>query len=262
MPGKPAPLAVRFWAKVQKDTQTQCWLWKGAHDNRTGYGTISVQLAPRMHVNMFAHRIAWELTHGLLLPGFLVCHNCPQGDNPRCVNPQHLFIGTHGDNARDAWQKQRMPRMQGESNGHAKLTEADIQAIVALRGVRSQREIGRQYGIHQASVKDIQLGRRWGHLTRDVIIPLSPSEAARKLTPQHVYVIRALQGRQSQRDTARQFRVSQQQVSRIQRRIDWEWLPEQLLGIDLGAVEELELATATMGGPPCPPRKEPYVLYR
>lgn len=86
----------RFWARVSK-TDT-CWLWTGEIKNR-GYGTVTVAGRPK-----YAHRIAYELAYGPMLPGLQCLHRC---DTPACVRPEHLFLGTQGDNIRDMVSKNR-----------------------------------------------------------------------------------------------------------------------------------------------------------
>jgi hypothetical protein len=87
-----------------------------------------------------------------------VCHRC---DVPACVNPDHLFLGTHLDNVRDAISKDRHAR--GEVNGHAKLTADDVRAIRADR--RIQRVVAAEYGVARTVVSRIRSGTRWGHLS-------------------------------------------------------------------------------------------------
>ncbi len=101
MKGKREPAAVRFWRFVEK-TET-CWLWHGGNDGKMGYGTM--QFNGKKTV---AHRISWEMANGPIPDGLWVLHNCPGGDNPACVNPAHLFLGTRADNMRDAHQKGRI----------------------------------------------------------------------------------------------------------------------------------------------------------
>ncbi len=95
MAGKPQPVAPRFWAKVQKTAD--CWLWTGAL--RNGYGRFG---SPPFR---YAHRVSWEIAHSETLDSSVkVCHHC---DNPRCVRPDHLFIGSQADNVRDRASKGR-----------------------------------------------------------------------------------------------------------------------------------------------------------
>lgn len=90
-------LSARFWPRINK-TAT-CWLWTGSK-NRSGYGHLKVC---RRYVAV--HRISWQIANGKAIPdGLLACHHC---DTPLCVNPEHLFLGTHTDNMRDMHAKGR-----------------------------------------------------------------------------------------------------------------------------------------------------------
>lgn len=109
---QPIPLEVRFWAKVRKGAPDECWQWLGAK-SALGYGSIIAgsrytgDSGPR-----HAHRVSWELTNGPIPPGegyhgTCVCHRC---DNPSCVNPAHLFLGSQLDNIADRHAKGRSAR--------------------------------------------------------------------------------------------------------------------------------------------------------
>lgn len=93
------PLVDRFWPMVNKTGP--CWLWTGSLDG-SGYGQINLNGRPAR-----ASRISWEMANGPIPSGLWVLHNCPGGDNPQCVNPAHLWLGTAQDNARDMTAKGR-----------------------------------------------------------------------------------------------------------------------------------------------------------
>ena len=93
-----------------------------------------------------AHRLAWTLLRGPIPEGIEVCHNCPGKDNPLCVNPDHLFLGTHKDNMHDAKNKGRIG---------SKLTEADIQAIRTARPLTTLDKLAAQYGLNKNTICEI-----------------------------------------------------------------------------------------------------------
>lgn len=93
------PPHLSFWKYADVRSQDECWLWTGGKDEK-GYGRIHF-----MTEKIKAHRIAYEMGHGPIEEGLVICHKC---DNPSCVNPGHLFAGTQGDNARDMSSKGRI----------------------------------------------------------------------------------------------------------------------------------------------------------
>ena len=118
----------RFWSKVDKQGPGGCWLWNGTVNN-VGRGTFARQLVngkyPDGKASIQAHRYAWQVTKGPLLPGFVLRHRC---DVPLCVNPKHLEPGTQGDNNRDTSRRGR----RFEQKAKARIQELESQLAAAL----------------------------------------------------------------------------------------------------------------------------------
>ncbi len=158
--------AERFWYKVQKSDG--CWPWLGS-SNRLGYGLVRFNGGG----TTTAHRYAYELTHGAIGDRhLLVCHHC---DNPPCVRPDHLFLGTSADNMHDAQRKGRMrtrsPKvLKGQRRGErchwARLTTDDVLDIreAYASGFGSLSELAGLYGIHYSAISLIVNRKRWAHL--------------------------------------------------------------------------------------------------
>jgi hypothetical protein len=99
-------MRARFYAKVVVNGTSGCHHWQGCLQSR-GYGQVRID-----GVIYYAHRLGWELTRGFIPEGLNVLHKC---DNPKCVNPEHLFLGTQKDNIRDMMAKRRHPRTKDQS---------------------------------------------------------------------------------------------------------------------------------------------------
>jgi hypothetical protein len=136
------------------DHDSGCWNWQGARSR--GYGQLVVGYKQRM----YAHRFSFVRTFGEIPVGKIICHRC---DNRLCVNPQHLFAGSHSDNVRDMHEKGRHPVncVKGESHPRAKLKQCDVLVIRSLLGSRSFRALGRQFGIAPSTVRAIASGKSW-----------------------------------------------------------------------------------------------------
>lgn len=152
------PIDIRFDDKWQPVTDCGCYLWSAA-TNAKGYGKFSI--GPQKWV--LAHRYAYERAKGSLPPGVIVCHKC---DNPSCVNPDHLFSGTHKDNAKDRDSKNRRVALRGENHGRSKLNE---QKVFELRKLAAEKKfsyasLGKLFGINRKTASDIVNRNIWSHI--------------------------------------------------------------------------------------------------
>ena len=141
----------RFYSKVDKDAGNGCWIWT-ASKTPTGYGQFSFNSKI-----LRAHRFSAKYLGGLTIDGLLVCHQC---DNPSCVNPAHLFLGTPADNSADMAMKDRS--MRGSVNHRAVLTEAQVLAIRA--DDRVLKLIAADYGVSINTIYKIKRRQRWQHI--------------------------------------------------------------------------------------------------
>lgn len=146
----------RFNLKWKLDTSTQCWLWTASTAGK-GYGQIRI---PGTRLNAYAHRAAYEIHKGQVPEGKYVCHTC---DNMRCVNPDHLWLGSCAENQQDMVSKGRS--LYGERNPYARLTPDAVRKIRQLlaQGI-AQTKIAAMFGIQQMEVSRIKTGKRWKHL--------------------------------------------------------------------------------------------------
>lgn len=154
-------LAERFWSKVDRRGDAECWPWRGATtDAAFGYGYLGVT---RGQSQLRAHRVSWELHFGPVPAGLVVCHHC---DNPPCVNPAHLFIGDRADNNRDRGQKGRGGNLRGERGGNARLTTDQVRTIRHLvsEGSRMHRDIASDFGISATTMSRIVNRHTWQSL--------------------------------------------------------------------------------------------------
>lgn len=136
------PLSERFHEKYQPVPFSGCWIWEAATD-RKGYGQIGIE--DQKHKS--AHRVSWELHNGNIPEGKHILHRC---DVPSCVNPAHLFLGTHKENMRDSAVKNR---------NNPKL---NVEAVADIRTRRmTQHEFARLYGVSRSAVRNVLLGINW-----------------------------------------------------------------------------------------------------
>lgn len=156
-----------FWSRVNRLDDNACWEWIG-YMNTNGYGEFTVN-----RVKLSPHRLSYEIAYGDIPKGMFVCHHC---DNPKCCNPEHLFIGTSKDNMIDAARKGRTSRgdnhymrmfpekvMRHEKNGSHKLTEEQVSEIREMydSGDVRLRPIAKKYDISHVQVSNIVNRRQW-----------------------------------------------------------------------------------------------------
>lgn len=148
---------IRFNKKWIKDEISGCWLWTAACAGQMGYGQIKL---PKQRKQEYAHRAAYMIYHGEIPVGMQVCHRC---DNPKCVNPDHLFIGTSHDNHLDMKAKGR--HLYGEKNLMAKLNLEQVTKIHEMLKIGiPQKRIAMAYGVSSITISRIKRHLRWKHI--------------------------------------------------------------------------------------------------
>lgn len=146
--------------RVTIDESSGCWIWAGAKF-RAGYGRVRINRKIQQ-----THRLAWELAYGDIPDGMCICHKC---DNPPCVNPRHLFVGTYADNMQDMHNKGRgktgkihKQGPKGEKAHTAKLTES---IVLFIRSSHDKaKDLAGQYGVSDRTIQMIRKKVTWRHL--------------------------------------------------------------------------------------------------
>ena len=143
----------RFLEKVEKKSYG-CWEWAASLD-KAGYGVFGIESGKPIG----AHRYSYALHYGAFKKSLFVLHKC---DNPKCVNPDHLFLGTHQDNMDDMVRKGRQNSLKGEDSPACKITK-EI-ALNILNSELSHSKTAEKYGVSKSSVAAIKAKRMWRHL--------------------------------------------------------------------------------------------------
>jgi hypothetical protein len=145
------PMPDRFWAKTER--VGECLLWRGAV-NRNGYGSFMLD-----GTSQTASRVAYELANGLVPDGLFVLHKC---DNPLCVEPGHLYAGTHAMNMKDKTERGRARGAIGVRNTKAKLS--DSQAAAIRESCAPTRELALKFDVSYSTIQRIRSRKLWRHV--------------------------------------------------------------------------------------------------
>lgn len=137
----------RFFSRFVK-LDNGCWQWR-SHTDKDGYGVL-----PGDRQTTRAHRLSYEIHRGAIPDDLIVCHHC---DNPGCVNPDHLFVGTQKDNAQDALKKRR--HYVGEKNGRSKLTKENVKEI--LTSDLNGQQLADKFGVTRSTINNVRRGASW-----------------------------------------------------------------------------------------------------
>lgn len=148
-------IARRLWSRVARGKPHECWPWTGSK-LPSGYGTLSITLAPGVYVTGYAHRLAFAIDSGVWPADLDVCHRC---DNPPCCNPAHLFVGTAADNMADMAAKGRLGgRIGPRRNPSERYRETEAIRTAAASG-ESIKSLAARYGLARSTVYGIVTGR-------------------------------------------------------------------------------------------------------
>ena len=141
-----------------------CWIWIGVLD-RKGYGKIGLKVDNK-HKTILAHRLSFELHYGKIKDKMVICHSC---DNPKCVNPKHLWQGTQSDNIKDMFSKGRdnLPNQKGEQNPRSILNWKEVREIRRSykksknKRVLTQANLANEYNVSRQCIQSIVNNHNW-----------------------------------------------------------------------------------------------------
>lgn len=207
----------RFWSKVDVKSEDECWEWM-AGDDGNGYGVIRIN-----NKNVKAHRFSYTINIGVIFDKLFVCHSC---DNPSCVNPKHLWLGTNKDNSQDRDVKGRGNHPKGVAHGRTSLSENDIIYIreTYSKGNITQKELAKQFGIVHSVVSYIVRGATWKNVAGKITKWENAARSRSKLNKSQVKEIKMLLQEKNitQVEIAKTFNINRRTISAINKNIIWK----------------------------------------
>lgn len=193
-----------FWSRASVGDPEECWEWQAGHTGK-GYGAFWLE-----GKTCVAHRLAYVLTHGPVPCGLVVRHRC---DNPPCVNPGHLLVGTHGDNAQDRKLRNRAP--VGSAHHMTPLSATDVRAIRTDHVMGAvPADLAARYGISSTAIIAILKGRSWQSVTSGVSVHRNH---ARLRSARRAAAVRQYRPHLTQQAVAEMLGISQAAVSYLER---------------------------------------------
>jgi len=209
----------KFYSNVQKTDS--CWVYSKSIEG-SGYGYICVN-----GKTIGAHRFSYLIHYGKIPHKMFVCHSC---DNPSCVNPKHLFLGSHKDNMQDMVKKNRGSLKKGAHRPIAKLTETEVKEIFNLSGDLSQRELAKKFSVSQGLISNILNHKSWKIVTASLksmsgIGNGSDQKGSRssraKLSEDQALYIFKMHGLKSRHDLAKEFNIAEVTIRKIWGKQTW-----------------------------------------
>lgn len=199
----------RFWKSVRRQ-ENGCWIFEMGGPV---YGRITVGGRYQL-----AHRVSWKIHRGPIPYPLQVLHNCPSGDNPRCVNPDHLKLGTGRDNVQDMIDKGRSNPPRGSRHPYAKLDTEKVDYIrnALAKGTETIKSLSCKFGLTFQSVYYVAIGKTWRHIGGNLI----PRNKHHHLTAaERIDVKRQYSLGLTQTEIAKKFGVNQSVISKTLRRL-------------------------------------------
>jgi hypothetical protein len=209
----------RFWKKVKILEDDLCWEWQASKDFK-GYGHFSVNGR-----TIRSHRLSYMIKNGKdsIPEGMSICHFC---DNRKCVNPNHLFLGTNYDNVQDRHTKGRDGAAIGEKHGKAKLKEEDVLFIRESYADKkfTRQELAEMFGIKDGEIGNIVKGLNWKNVGGRITLLDRPRDAIAKLNKEKVREIRLLliNSSLSKKEISIIYDVTEQNIKHISLNKTWK----------------------------------------